>query len=55
MPNMRWLPVVLLLVAIAIAVIVARGLPESYDFEGPKIERAQTPVDDAVSAAQPKN
>jgi hypothetical protein len=50
--RMRWTPLILLIVAIAIAVIVARGLPENLsnvsDNGGVK-----TPVDDAARAARP--
>ena len=49
---MRWTPVVLLLVAIAIAVIVVRGLPEELSSEN-DAARPQTPVDDAVRATRP--
>ena len=49
---MRWTPVILLIVAIAIAVIVAHGLPENlsnvWDDGG-----LRTPVDDAARAARP--
>jgi hypothetical protein len=49
---MRWTPVIFLIVAIAIAVIVARGLPENLsnvsDDGG-----VTTPVDDAARAARP--
>ena len=49
---MRWTPVILLIVAIAIAVIVARGLPENLsnvsDDGG-----LRTPIDDAARAARP--
>lgn len=49
---MRWTPVILVLVAIAIAVIVARGLPE--DTGNTRDPNAQaTPVDDAAAAAAP--
>jgi hypothetical protein len=49
---MRWWPVVLLLVAIAIAVIVAGGLPEDTGSTA-DVERERTPVDVAASAAAP--
>lgn len=49
---MRWLPVILLLVAIAIAVIVARGLPEDYGSDSTNAQRQPTPVDDAADAAR---
>ena len=49
---MRWTPVILLLVAIAIAVIVARGLPEDLSNVSDG-EAVKTPVDDAARAARP--
>ena len=49
---MRWSPVILLIVAIAIAVIVARGLPENLS-NVPDNEGLGTPVDDAARAARP--
>lgn len=49
---MRWTPVILLLVAIAIAVIVARGLPEDLSNVSDE-EAVRTPVDDAARAARP--
>jgi hypothetical protein len=49
---MRWTPVVLLLIAIAIAVIVARGLPDEV-FTGNTGPQPETPVNDAVRAASP--
>ena len=49
---MRWTPVILLIVAIAIAVIVARGLPENLS-NVPGNEEVATPVDDAARAARP--
>jgi hypothetical protein len=49
---MRWAPVILLVVAITIAVIVVRGLPENLsnvsDDGG-----VRTPVDDAARAVRP--
>jgi len=50
---MRWTPVVILLIAIAIAVIVARGLPEDHSASGDNVERTESPTDDAVRAAAP--
>ncbi|NQV81837.1 MAG: hypothetical protein HQ495_14870 [Alphaproteobacteria bacterium] len=49
---MRWTPVVLLFIAIAVAVIVARGLPE--DTANTRDPNAKpTPVDAAAEAAAP--
>ncbi len=49
---MRWTPVILLLIAIAIAVVVARGLPE--DTNNARDPNAQaTPIDDAARVAAP--
>ncbi|MDA1180026.1 MAG: hypothetical protein O2931_14675 [Planctomycetota bacterium] len=49
---MRWTPVVLLLIAIAVAVIVARGLPEdTNNVRDPNAK--ETPVDDAARAVAP--
>lgn len=51
---MRWTPVILLLVAIAIAVVVARGLPEdTSNVRDPQAKA--TPVDDAARVASPSN
>lgn len=48
---MRWLPVVFLLAAMAVAVVIARGLPEDYNSgDGPKVE---APTDSAVQAVKP--
>ena len=49
---MRWTPLILLMVAIAIAVIVARGLPENLSNVSDD-GWVKTPVDDATRAAQP--
>ncbi len=49
---MRWTPVILLLIAIAVAVIVARGLPEdTSNIRDPNAKA--TPVDAAAKAAAP--
>jgi hypothetical protein len=49
---MRWTPVIILLVAIAIAVIIARGLPEDTgNVRDPNAKT--TPVDEAARAAAP--
>jgi hypothetical protein len=48
---MRWTPVVLLLIATAVAVIVARGLPE--DTSHTNAGRDATPVDAAVDVVKP--
>lgn len=49
---MRWTPVVILLIAIAIAVVVARGLPEdTANIRDPGAK--PTPVDAAAEAAAP--
>lgn len=49
---MRWTPVVLLLIAIAVAVIVARGLPDEVSSEDAS-PRPESPVDDAARAVMP--
>ena len=46
---MRWTPIILLFIAIAVAVIVARGLPEdTSNIRDPNTKA--TPVDDAARA-----
>ncbi|MEQ8246090.1 MAG: hypothetical protein RID42_00265 [Alphaproteobacteria bacterium] len=49
---MRWTPVVILLIALAVAVVVARGLPEdTANVRDPNAK--PTPVDAAAEAAAP--
>lgn len=49
---MRWFPVVFLLAAIAVAVIIARGLPEDYSSASdPELE---SPTDSALQAVRPE-
>ena len=50
--RMRWTPVIVLFIAILIAVIVARGLPDKLS-DVSDDGGVRTPVDDAARAARP--